>query len=193
MACLNECMYYDEIAANFTRLLHESRDYIATLKHYKLLVPDNVDLAGVLTFEHIQILVGETINSLCAGGTSTSGAGNTSGNQIPIKLKPKLIESLEERRRALDASATTTAAQQQALHIMSTAALAGAATMLHCLPQSTEPLNPLVKPLMESIKREENEELQKLAAKHLAYLVDLFVDRKPSPNKKVCTRNKQIC
>lgn len=37
------------------------------------------------------------------------------------------------------------------------AALAGAVTMLRCLP---EKLNPVIKPLMESIKKEDNEQLQ---------------------------------
>jgi hypothetical protein len=37
------------------------------------------------------------------------------------------------------------------------ATLAGAVTMLKCLP---EKLNPVIKPLMESIKKEENEQLQ---------------------------------
>jgi len=184
LACLNECMYYDEIAASFTRLLHESRDYIATLKHYKLTVPVEVDSSGVMTLDQIAALAGKTILTLCTVGHT--GAANISSCSIAIKLKPKLMESLEERRRALDIGAATTAAQQQSLHVMSMAALAGAATMLHILPQSPQPLNPLVKPLMEAIKREENEELQKLAAKHLSHLVELCVDRKPSPNAKVC-------
>nr|XP_012231166.1 PREDICTED: TATA-binding protein-associated factor 172 [Linepithema humile] len=182
LACLNECTYYDEIATSFTKLLHQSRDYNATLKHYKLPVPVDVDSSGVMTLDQITVLVGKTITALCAAG---SGAGNNSGNQI--KLKPKLLESLEERRRALKIGAATTAAEQQSWHIMSMAALAGAATMLHCLPQAPQPLNPLVKPLMEAVKREENEELQKLAAKHLSCLIELCVDRKPSPNAKIST------
>jgi len=180
LACLNECTYYDEIATSFTRLLHQSRDYNATLKHYKLPVPVDVDSSGVMTLDQITILVGKTIPTLCTAGTNAGGAGNQ------IKLKPKLIESLEERRRALDIGAATTAAEQQSWHVMSMAALAGAATMLQCLPQTPQPLNPLVKPLMEAIKREENEELQRLAAKHLSRLIELCVDRKPSPNAKVC-------
>lgn len=37
------------------------------------------------------------------------------------------------------------------------ATLAGAVTLFRCLP---EKLNPVIKPLMESIKKEENEQLQ---------------------------------
>lgn len=190
LECLNECVYYDEIAASFTRLLHDSRDYIATLKHYKLPVPIDIDTSGVMTLDQIANLAGKPILELCAmGNTAGSGgpSGNISSSQTTIKLKPKLIESLEERRKALEVGAADTAAQQLSYNVMSMAALAGAATMLHCLPTSPQPLNPLVKPLMEAVKREENEELQKLAAKHLSYLVDLCVDRKPSPNAKVCT------
>lgn len=179
-------MYYDEIAASFTRLLHESRDYIATLKHYKLPVPVDVDPSGVMTLEQIATLAGKSISVLCTGGTNaTSATGNNGSGSTAVKLKPKLIENLEQRRRALEIGVAATASQQQSLHIMSMAALAGAATMLHCLPETPQPLNPLVKPLMEAIKREENEELQRLAAKHLSHLVDLCVDRKPSPNAKV--------
>ncbi|KAG7202453.1 hypothetical protein KM043_018752 [Ampulex compressa] len=189
LGCLNECVYYDEIAASFTRLLHESRDYVATLKHYKLPVPIEVDASGVMTLDRIANLAGKAIPGLCAMG-NTSGSGgstNVGGNSTAVKLKPKLIENLEERRRALEVGATTTASQQLSFNVMSMAALSGAGTMLHCLPPSPQPLTPLVKPLMEAIKREENEELQKLAAKHLSHLVELCVDRKPSLNAKIST------
>lgn len=190
MDCLNESVYYDEIANTFTRLLHESRDYIATLKHYGLQVPIEVDPSGVITLDQILTLTGKNISSLCA--TPVKINQNQSGlliisSPIGVKIKPKLNDELEERRLTLLKGASTTLIQQHTLHVMSAAALAGAATMLHCLPPSPQPLNPLVKPLMEAIKREENEELQKLAAKHLAYLVDACVDRKPSPNMKVKT------
>ncbi|XP_048263211.1 TATA-binding protein-associated factor 172 isoform X2 [Bombus terrestris] len=190
LECLNEYVYYDEIATSFTRLLHDSRGYVATLKHYNLPVLIKVEPSGVMTLDQIAILAGKPISKLCAMGNTTSyggPSGSFSNSSNPIKLKPKLIESLEERRSAVKIGAADIAAQQLSYNVMSTAALAGAATMLHCLPPSPQPLNPLIKPLMEAIKREENEELQKLAAKHLSYLVDLCVDRKPTPNAKIST------
>lgn len=195
MECLNEYVYYDEIATSFTRLLHDSRGYVATLKHYNLPVLIKVEPSGVMTLDQIAILAGKPISKLCAMGNTTSyggPSGSFSNSSNPIKLKPKLIESLEERRSAVKIGAADIAAQQLSYNVMSTAALAGAATMLHCLPPSPQPLNPLIKPLMEAIKREENEELQKLAAKHLSYLVDLCVDRKPTPNAKVCMENNIV-
>ncbi|XP_060811361.1 TATA-binding protein-associated factor 172 isoform X2 [Bombus pascuorum] len=190
LECLNEYVYYDEIATSFTRLLHDSRGYVATLKHYNLPVLIKVEPSGVMTLDQIAVLAGKPISKLCAMGNTTSyggPSGSYSNTAIPIKLKPKLIESLEERRSAVKIGAADIAAQQLSYNVMSMAALAGAATMLHCLPPSPQPLNPLIKPLMEAIKREENEELQKLAAKHLSYLVDLCVDRKPTPNAKIST------
>lgn len=187
LGCLSECVYYDEIAVTFTRLLQETRDYVATLKHYKLPLNEGTGLdvagvsAGVMTLEQITALTGKTITGLVS-----IGAGTGSGNAV-VKLKPKVLESLEERRRTIETGATATAMQQHALNVTSMAALAGAATMLRCLPAADCPLNPLVKPLMESVKREENDQLQSLAARHLAHLVDLCVDRQPSPNHKIAT------
>ncbi|XP_011495991.1 PREDICTED: TATA-binding protein-associated factor 172 [Ceratosolen solmsi marchali] len=182
--CLNEYIYYDEIAASMTRLLHECRDYTATLKHYKLSLATEINTSGVMTLEQIAQLASAAIPGL---RTTASNGPMNSTNPVLAKLKPKLIESLEDRRRALEMGALASSAQQQAMHITAMAALAGAATMLHCLPEAPQPLNPLVKPLMEAIKKEENEELQKLAAKHLAHLVDLCVNRIPCPNAKIVT------
>lgn len=36
LSSLTEAVYYDEIAFGFTRLLQDTRDFIATLKHYKV-------------------------------------------------------------------------------------------------------------------------------------------------------------
>ena len=52
------------------------------------------------------------------------------------------------------------------------AVLVGAVLMLRCLP---EKLNPVVKPLMESVKREENEILQVLSFFNLNRFMKLFV------------------
>lgn len=53
-----------------------------------------------------------------------------------------------------------------------------------CLP---EKLNPVIKPLMESIKREECEIFQQLSAQYLVKLLDLVAHRNPSPNNKIIT------
>lgn len=67
------------------------------------------------------------------------------------------------------------------------AALAGACANLHSLP---ERLNPVVRPLMESIKKEASEELQAHSADTLAELLAQLVDRDPCPNNKVLVNLK---
>lgn len=68
------------------------------------------------------------------------------------------------------------------MNITCQAALSGAVTELKSLQ---EKLNPVIKPLMESIKKEENEILQRISAEQLAHLVELCVERSPCPNSKI--------
>ncbi|KDR13008.1 TATA-binding protein-associated factor 172 [Zootermopsis nevadensis] len=162
---LSECVYFDEIALSFTRLLQETRDFVAMLKHYKL--PLDPEICGkVLTLEQIQQLSGPVAQQLLSRH----------------KLKPKVSESLEDRRKAIQGAVSQTSSDQMLLSISTQATLAGAVTLFRCLP---EKLNPVIKPLMESIKKEENEQLQILAADHLACLADLCVKRVPCPNSKI--------
>ena len=85
--CLTECVYYDEIAVAFTRLLHDAKDFIATLKHYKLDVEPVFPPASAsfMATEQIQLLSGSVALQLFASA----------------KLKPKVAEMLEERRKTL--------------------------------------------------------------------------------------------
>lgn len=55
---------------------------------------------------------------------------------------------------------------------------------MSCLP---EKLNPVIKPIMESIKREECEIYQQLSAQYLVRLLDQVSSRVPSPNNKIVT------
>lgn len=67
------------------------------------------------------------------------------------------------------------------------AALAGACANLHSLP---EKLNPVVRPLMESIKKEPSEDLQANSAETLAALLGQLVTRESGPNNKVLVNLK---
>ncbi|XP_058823909.1 TATA-binding protein-associated factor 172 [Topomyia yanbarensis] len=163
--CLNEYVYYDEVAMLFTRLLQESRDYLATLKQHKI---------QVVEFENLKVLSLDQIFQLC-----TVMSENL---KTKYGLKTKVAEMLDERRRGLFSSHANTSLEQNNMHISTQSSIAGAVVSLHCLP---EKLNPVVKPLMESIKREECELLQKLSAKYLAELLDQVTARNPCPNNKI--------
>ena len=84
---LTECVYYDEIGVAFTRVLHEAKDFMATLKHYKLDVESAFPAASstFLTMEQIHQLSGPVAVQLLASG----------------KLKSKILEMLDDRRKTL--------------------------------------------------------------------------------------------
>lgn len=162
-ACLEEYIYFDEIAHSFTRLTQEAKDFLATLKHYKVPVPGD---DSILTLDRIQHLTGDETQNLLNS----------------FKLKPKIQETLEERRRSIQNSAQQTNNEQFTLSISTLAALASAVVAYRSLPDK---LSPVVKPLMNSIRREQNEQLQRLSAAHMATLVDVIRSRVPCPNDKI--------
>ncbi|XP_032595951.1 TATA-binding protein-associated factor 172 [Drosophila grimshawi] len=162
--CVSEYFYYDEVAMSLTRLLQEAQDFIATLKQSKIPIND-FNNAKILTLDQIEAV-----------------ATTLSDNLRSYALKPKVLDTLLERRRSLQASYQQTTSEQGAYHVSAQAALAGAICALHCLPDK---LNPVVKPLMESIKREQCLPLQQLSADFLVHLMDQVCDRNPSPNSKI--------
>jgi TATA-binding protein-associated factor len=161
---LNEYIYYDEIVSMVTRLQQESSDFLATLKQHKITFPSY----------DTQILTLDQIKELCTTLTENI--------KTKYNLKNKVATLLEDRRKSLLNSYTTISTEQQKLNIITQSALASAAVRLKSLP---EKLNPIVKPLMESIKREENSILQKLSAESLTFLISQVCDRQPSPNVKI--------
>lgn len=98
---LNEMVYYDEVAFLLTRLLQESRDFIATMKQYKIPFND-LDAFKILTIDQIQAL-------------STTSTENLR-QKYPF-LKPKTVEVLEERRRGLQQSLAQTNYEQNGLNV----------------------------------------------------------------------------
>lgn len=98
---LNEFVYYDEVAFLLTRLLQESRDFIATMKQYK--IPFNeFDTIKVLTIDQIQALA------------------TTHTENLRLKypfLKVKTGELLDERRKGLQTSLAQTNHEQNVLNV----------------------------------------------------------------------------
>ncbi|KAJ6635131.1 TATA-binding protein-associated factor [Pseudolycoriella hygida] len=166
-AAVTEYVCYDENTITLTRLLQESRDFISTLKQLKVKLSE-FDNCKYLSLDQIQAL-------------STTLTENL---KEKFGLKARSVEILEEKRRGLQNSLAQTNFEQNALNVSTQAILAGANVFLGCLP---EKLNPIVKPLMESIKREECEIFQQLSAHYLVKLLDLVAQRIPSPNNKIIT------
>ncbi|GIY86061.1 TATA-binding protein-associated factor 172 [Caerostris darwini] len=165
LECLNETIYFDEIASAFTRLQQDCKDFISVSKHYSVPLDLSFQTGIVYTFEQIIHLA--TIASTAF---------------ISVKLKPKILETLEDRRKSLLRSANQASSDQASLTVMVQSAIAGALVSLKYLP---EKLNPIIRPLMDSIKREENELLQQASAHHLVNLMELCLTRANCPNSKI--------
>ncbi|XP_050421403.1 TATA-binding protein-associated factor 172 [Adelges cooleyi] len=161
--CMNRVIYYDEMSYSMTKLIQDANDYHSSLKHYKLPIP--LQLNQVVTLEQIEQL------------TAPDSVLLTS-----LKNRPKIMQQLEERRLSLYYTQKQINADLAALTLSTKASLAGALTMLQCLP---EKIRPVVKPLMESIKKEQNEIIQKRSADHLAILMDFCVNRPLCPNSTI--------
>lgn len=164
--CQDEILYFDEIAHSFTRLAQETRDFLATMRHYKISL--EIDNDQPFTLPLIVQLTGATTEHIL----------------VNFKLKTKILESLQERRRSIQNAAIQTGNEQKSLTISTKAALSGAIIMFNALP---EKLNPVIKPIMESIKYEPEESLQQISARHLAILLDYCRCRNPCPNEKILT------
>ncbi|CAH2106098.1 unnamed protein product [Euphydryas editha] len=165
---LNQTLYYDEVALNCNRILQEARDLLAMMKHYKLPV-DNEEFNNIIRLEQVSAMTAATQPLVAA-----------------LKTK-RVAASLEERRAELHGAVAACARDQAALSVAVQAALSGAVAHLGVLP---ERLNPVVRPLMDSVKREWSEELQRGSARSLAALLARLVRREPCPNNKVLVNLK---
>lgn len=101
MQTLSDYVYYDEVAFLLTRLLQEARDFIATMKQYKIPFND-FDTCKILTLEQIQALCTTMTDNL---------------KQKHPFLKQKAADLLEERRRGLQQSFAQTNHEQNLLNI----------------------------------------------------------------------------
>ena len=95
---------------------------------------------------------------------------------------PQGPSGVESARGALLASAARLRVEEQRLHSISLAAAAGAAVAFGALPSK---LNPFIQPLMGSVRREGDGNIQATSALSLAKLIKICVGRVPSPVNKI--------
>ncbi|XVF30655.1 hypothetical protein REPUB_Repub16aG0077100 [Reevesia pubescens] len=97
------------------------------------------------------------------------------------------IDDIESAKQRLITTSGYLKCVQSNLHVTVTSLVAAAVVWMSELPAR---LNPIILPLMASIKREQEEILQQKAAEALAELIYHCIARKPSPNDKLI---KNIC
>lgn len=166
LQCISENIYYDEIALSFTRMQQECQDFISTLKNHKIVLDPVFQAGKILTVEQALALATTVFQSVISS----------------TKLKPKVVQSLEEKQRSLFRIVNETSHDQTSLNIMVQSALAGSLVSMKYLP---EKLSPVIRPLMDSVKRDENPLFQRASASHLVSLMELSLTRSICPNAKI--------
>nr|KAG5710390.1 hypothetical protein BaRGS_022208 [Batillaria attramentaria] len=106
-------------------------------------------------------------------------------DQVKATLKPRVLPSFTERRRQLHIIITSTSNDQQMLSVRVLCSLAMAVVSLQALP---EKLNPVIRPIMDAVKKEENKELRQQAATCLARLMQACLVRSPNPSAKIAQK-----
>ena len=164
---------YSELSSQLNRLRSEAGDYISSLKYFKMEVDISPSSLSSLDCEAVQHLVGPLTEHLLS----------------QTKLKPKMLETVEQRRSSVMATLEVTREELTNLDLLVLSILAGAAAYIgpEALPDK---LNPVIKPLMESIKKQSNEAIQKTAARSLVRVINSCVSRHSSPTEKVV---KNLC
>lgn len=104
-----------------------------------------------------------------------------------LNLKSRQLQSLDSKRQQACSTVTETNAEWQQMHLRVHTFAACAVVGLAALPDK---LNPLVRPLMEAVKKEENTLVQGYAASSIARLLQLCTGRTPCPNSKII---KNLC
>ncbi|XP_075830034.1 TATA-binding protein-associated factor 172 isoform X1 [Microtus pennsylvanicus] len=167
---LSEHLYYDEIAVPFTRMQNECKQFISSLADAHIEVGNRIN-NNVLTIDQANDLVTTVFNEV----TST------------FDLNPQVLQQLDSKRHQVQMTVAETNQEWQVLQLRVHTFAACAVVSLQQLP---EKLNPIIKPLMETIKKEENTLVQNYAAQCIAKLLQQCTARTPCPNSKII---KNLC
>ena len=164
---------YSEISGQLSKLRSEAGDYISSLRYFKMDVDISPSSLPTLDLEALQHLVGPLTDNLLA----------------QTKLKQKMLETVQQRRQSLVSSLEATLEDHNNLQLLILSSLAGAVAFMgaEALP---EKLNPVIKPLMEAVKKQSSEAIQRTAARSLVRVLNSCVSRQSSPNEKVI---KNLC
>ncbi|XP_016128822.1 TATA-binding protein-associated factor 172-like [Sinocyclocheilus grahami] len=170
LVILSEQLYYDEIAIPFTRMQNECKQLIALLADAHIDVRERIN-STVFTIDQANELV-TTMFSECTSS---------------LNLKSSQFQLLDSKRLQARSTVCETSAEWQQLQLRVHTFSACAVVGLAMLPDK---LNPVVRPLMEAARREENTLVQGYAASNIARLLQLCASRSPCPNAKIV---KNLC
>ncbi|KAM3913658.1 TATA-binding protein-associated factor 172 isoform 2-T2 [Leptodactylus fuscus] len=170
LAVLSEHLYYDEIAIPFTRMQNECKQLISSLADANIDVRSKVN-CSVFTIDQAH----ELVTSIFSEATA------------PLRGNAKVYQHLDGKRQQVQLTVMETNQEWQVLQLRVHTFAACAIVSLMQLP---EKLNPIIKPLMEAVKKEENTVVQNYAASYIAKLLQQCIERTPCPNPKIV---KNLC
>ncbi|CAJ0917243.1 unnamed protein product [Ranitomeya imitator] len=151
LAVLSEHLYYDEIAIPFTRMQNECKQLISFLADANVDIRSKVN-CSVFTIDQANDLVTAVFSEATA----------------PLRANTKVYQQLDGKRQQVQMTVIETNQEWQVLQLRVHTCAACAIVNLMQLP---EKLNPIIKPLMESVKKEENTVVQNYAASCIAKLL----------------------
>ncbi|XP_050815237.1 TATA-binding protein-associated factor 172 isoform X3 [Gopherus flavomarginatus] len=170
LGVLSEHLYYDEIAVPFTRMQNECKQLISSLADAHIDIGSRVNYS-VFTIDQANELVTTVFNEVTSA----------------FNLNPNILQQLDSKRQQVQMTVTETNQEWQVLQLRVHTFAACAVVSLQRLP---EKLNPVIKPLMETVKKEENTLVQNYAALCVAKLLQQCLSRSPCPNSKII---KNLC
>lgn len=168
---------YSELSRTYAKMRSEASQLLHAIESSgmfeNILSSIKVDVESLSTDKAINLA--SKLPPLCNDSTGNESIGRN------------IVDDIESSKHRLLTTASYLKCVQSNLHITVSALVAAAVVWMSELPAR---LNPIILPLMASIKREQEEILQHKAAEALAELICRCVARKPSPNDKLV---KNIC
>ncbi|CAL1356659.1 unnamed protein product [Linum trigynum] len=168
---------YSELSRTYSKMRNEASQLVHVLESWGMLH----DVALAVRERVESLSADEAINF--ASKIPPVGTGDI-GNE---HLQQNNVDDVELTKQRLLTTSGYLKCVQGNLHITVAALVAAAVVWMSELPKR---LNPIIQPLMASIKREQEEILQEKSADALAELISLCISRNPSPNDKLI---KNIC
>ncbi|CAF2468890.1 unnamed protein product [Rotaria sp. Silwood2] len=162
---LNETLYFDEIAPSFTKLKRDFTSFMYECARQRLCNPQSIETIELHSVDHIIELCDNVHPSI----------------DSHIQLNGQKQNIRDEAQRIQNESET--------LALRSTAYLASACVYWHFLGDQ---LNPLIRPLMDALKKELDLQIQNDIAHAIAELIWQCTQRtaNPNPNSKII---KNLC
>ncbi|XP_022718724.1 TATA-binding protein-associated factor BTAF1-like isoform X2 [Durio zibethinus] len=167
---------YAELSRTFAKMRNEASQLLHAVESSGMFV----DILSTMKINVESITVDDAIS---VASKVPLLSNNNDGNES----MGRIIDDIESAKQRLITTSGYLKCVQSNLHITVSSLVAAAVVWMSELPAR---LNPIILPLMASIRREQEEILQQKAAEALAELIYHCIARKPSPNDKLI---KNIC